>query len=376
MARLRVAVVADVLLTEMSGVGRSVLGVTRELAELDPERLGVTIVARRRPAVVDGLRFQESFAPRVPKLPNSLFALQRPVTLRDFDLVHYMDSRPPLDFPLGVRPQIVTQHGFAALMFGRDAAARRTRYINAALVKLARFADLTITPSESERQQLLERAPVNPEDVVAIHHGVEHDRFAPPADPRAARELIKRRHGIEGRYVLYVANYQYKKNADRLVQAFAQVAARIPDVSLVLAGWHTGRFARALALIDELDLGPRTRVLGYVRDDTLSALYGSAELFTLPSLHESFGMPVLEAMACGTPVVTSNVYSLPEVCGDAAEYVDPYSVDSIAQGLLRVLEDPARAAVRRERGLARASIFTWRRAAERHLECYERVAGR
>jgi glycosyltransferase involved in cell wall biosynthesis len=108
----------------------------------------------------------------------------------------------------------------------------------------------------------------------------------------------------------------------------------------------------------------------------LPALYGCAELFTLPSLHESFGMPVLEAMACGTPVVTSNVYSLPEVCGDAAEYVDPYSVDSIANGLLRVLDDSTHAADLRERGLRRASTFTWRRAAERHLECYERVAGR
>ena len=373
MAPLRVAVVADVLLAEMSGVGRSVLGVTRELAELDRERLEVTIVARRRPAVADSLQFQASFAPRVPKLPNSLFALQRPITLRDFDIVHYMDSRPPLDFPVGVRPQVVTQHGFAALMFGKGTAARRTRYINAALIRLARFADLTITPSESERQQLLERAPLNPEDVVAIHHGVEHDRFAPPADPRAARELVQRRHGIEGRYVLYVANYQYKKNPERLVQAFAEVAARVSDVSLVLAGWHTGGFARALALIDDLSLAPRTRVLGYVRDDTLPALYGGADLFTLPSLHESFGMPVLEAMACGTPVVTSNVYSLPEVCGDAAEYVDPYSVDSIANGLLRVLEDPTRAADLRERGLARASTFTWRRAAERHLECYERA---
>ncbi len=376
MARLRVAVVADVLLTDMSGVGRSVLGVTRELAGLDPERLDVTIVARGRPAVADSLQFQASFAPRVPKLPNSLFALQRPITLRDFDAVHYMDSRPPLDFPLGVRPQVVTQHGFAALMFGKGGATRRTRYVNSALIKLARFADLTITPSESERHQLLERAPVNPDDVVAIHHGVEHDRFAPPADPRASRDLIQRRHGIEGPYVLYVANYQYKKNADRLVPAFAEVAARIPDVSLVLAGWHTARLAPALALIDELGIRSRTQVLGYVRDDTLPALYGCAELFTLPSLHESFGMPVLEAMACGTPVVTSNVYSLPEVCDDAAEYVDPYSVDSIAQGLLRILEDPARAAELRERGLARASIFTWRRAAERHLECYERVVGR
>ena len=105
----------------------------------------------------------------------------------------------------------------------------------------------------------------------------------------------------------------------------------------------------------------------------MPALYAGAAAFTLPSLHEGFGLPVLEAMACATPVLASNVYALPEVCGQAAELVDPYDVEAISAGLRRILEDPERATELRELGLMRAAQFTWERAAERHLEHYERA---
>jgi glycosyltransferase involved in cell wall biosynthesis len=374
MAPIKVAVVADALLVEMGGVPRYVLGVTRELGRLDPERIQVTVVAARRPDTINGLPFRRSVAPRVPKLPNAMFALQRPFTLRRYDLVHYMDSRPPIDFPLGLRPTVVTQHGFAALMFG-DSVSRTDRLVNRVLLGLANSADLTLTASESERAELLKRTPIDPERVVAIHHGVDHDRFFPPADPEAAREEVRRRLGIDGRFVLYVSNHQRKKNPERLVQAFAQVAAKRSDISLVLVGRPGSSFGLVQQLIDELGLRGRAHVLGHVPDDVLPPLFASAAVFALPSLHEGFGIPVLEAMACGTPVVASNVYALPEVCGDAAELVDPYSVDSIADALLLVLGDLERARELRELGLERSARFTWRSAAERHLEAYEQLLG-
>jgi glycosyltransferase involved in cell wall biosynthesis len=371
MAPLRVAIVADVLRLEMGGVPRSVLAIAQELHGLDPDRIRVTVVAGRRPACVNGLPFRRSFAPRVPKLPDSLFALQRPFTLRDFDVVHYMDSRPPLDFPLGPRHNVVTQHGFAELTFGPVfGAGRRYLYMNRVLLRLAPYADLTFTASESERRELLRRAPMDASHVIAVHHGVDHARFR-PQDPAAAREEVRRRFGVENRYVLYVSNHQRKKNTERLVQAFARVAQTVPDVVLVLTGWHTSRFQLVLDLIDRLDLASRVRVLGHVPDESLPGLYAGAAVFTLPSLHEGFGLPVLEAMACGTPVLASNVYALPEVCGDAAELVDPQSVEGIAVGLQRLLDDEEWAAELRARGLERAAGFTWRRAAEKHLEAYE-----
>jgi glycosyltransferase involved in cell wall biosynthesis len=372
MKPLRVAVVADALLLDMGGVARAVLGVTRELAQLAPDRLAVTVVAARKPESINGLAFRRSFTPRVPKLPDSLFALQRPLTLRGFDIVHYMDSRPPLDFPVGRSYNVLTQHGFAPLLFGEQ-MPRRFTYMYRSLAALARFADLTFTPSESERQHMLERTKVDPSRVIAVHHGIDHSRFRPPEDLTSAREELRRRHGIDGRYVFFTANDQHKKNAERLVTAFAQVAGEVDGVTLALAGWHTPRFQRVLDLIASHGISDRVRVLGHVGDVELQLLYGCASAFALPSLHESFGIPVLEAMACGAPVVTANLYSLPEVCGDAAEYVDPYDVDSIAAGLRRVLDDPARAEELRVLGLERAAGFTWRKAAQAHLDGYERM---
>jgi glycosyltransferase involved in cell wall biosynthesis len=372
MPRIRVAVVADVLLTEMGGVARSVRGITRELGQLDPDRLQVTVVAKRRPEAMDGLAFRRSFSPRVPKIPGAVFALQRPFTLDDYDIVHYMDSRPPLDYPLGRRLNVVTQHGFGTLTFGIGNVKRHWIYLDKVLLRLAPYADLTFTASESERSELLDKVQMDPSSVIAVHHGIDHDRFF-PRDAAAVQEEVRARFGIDGRYVLYVSNHQRKKNTERLVEAFAAVAAVLPDVSLVLTGWHTPRFRLVLDVIERLGLQSRVRVLGHVPDDALPALYAAADAFTLPSLHEGFGLPVLEAMACGTPVIASNAYSLPEVCGDAAELVDPYSVESITEGILRVLEDRERATELRERGLTRAPRFTWRRAAERHLEGYERL---
>lgn len=372
-APLRLAVVADALLVEMGGVPRSVLGVTSELAQLDPEELEVTVVASRRPTDIDGIPFRRSRAPRVPSLPNALFALQRPFSLRDFDVVHYMDSRPPLDFPLGRVPTVVTQHGFAALMFGDDYVSRKDRLVNTALLRIAPRADLTLTASESERTELLARSPIDRARVVAIHHGVDHERFKPPADRATARAAVRAQFGVDGPYVLYVSNHQRKKNTERLIEAFAQVSRALPDVALVMTGRGGSSFPNVLALIESHRLGERVHVLGHVPDDALPSLYGAAAAFTLPSLHEGFGLPALEAMACGTPVVAANVYALPEVCGGAAELVDPYDVGGIAAGLLNVLTDGERARSLIELGLARAATFTWRRSAERHLACYRQL---
>jgi glycosyltransferase involved in cell wall biosynthesis len=372
MAPLRVAVVADVLLTPMGGVARSVWGIVNELAQLDPERIDLTVVAKRRPAALNGTPFRRSRAPRIPRLPDQVFAAQRPFTLRDYDVVHYIDSRPPVTLGLARGPlEVVTQHGFATLMWPEDYSPAYLR-LNKLLLRIAPHADLTFTASESERREILERVAIPEDRIIAIHHGVDHHRFF-VSDVEAARADVRERFGIDGRFVLYVSNHQRKKNTERLVEAFGLIAAEDPDVTLVLTGWHSPKFALVEQRIADLGLGDRVRVLGHVPDEALPPLYTAASVFTLPSLHEGFGIPVLEAMACGTPVVASDVYALAEVSGDAAELCDPYSVESIAGGLRRILGDPARAAELREKGLVRAAEFSWRRSAERHLECYEQA---
>jgi glycosyltransferase involved in cell wall biosynthesis len=374
MAALRVAIVADVLLGEMGGVARSVSALACALAEQPRDRVDVTLVAAAHPRGIDGLPFARSYAPPVPKLPGAVFALQRPFTLREYDVVHYIDSRPPLDFPLGSNTTVVTQHGFATLRFGKRNVGRRWYYLDKALLRLAPHADRTFTASESERRELLELARMDPQRVVAIHHGIDLDHFSPRGTANAVHEEVRARFGIAGRYVLYVSNHQRKKNTERLVEAFAEVARRVPDVSLVMTGWHTALFRLVEERIDRLGVRDRVRVLGHVPDDALPTLYSGAACFALPSLHEGFGLPVLEAMACGAPVVASDVYALPEVCGEAAELVDPLRVDAIAGAIVRLLEDQERARQLRELGFERVKLFTWARAAERHVEEYERAA--
>lgn len=182
------------------------------------------------------------------------------------------------------------------------------------------------------------------------------------------------RQGLVRPYVLAVGNLEPRKNLPGLLRAFARLAPEVPhDLVLVGAeGWLTGEIH---ATLDELRLGGRVRMTGFVEDADLPAWYGAADLFVYPSLYEGFGLPVLEAMACGAPVVTSNVSSLPEVAGDAALLVDPSDVDSIAEEMRRGLTDAALALDLRRRGQLRAADFTWDRTAEQTVAVYREVAG-
>jgi glycosyltransferase involved in cell wall biosynthesis len=146
------------------------------------------------------------------------------------------------------------------------------------------------------------------------------------------------------------------------------------DLKLLIIGDEISKLPALRRAVHSLKLHKHVRFLGYLNDETLSVLYRLASVFVFPSLYEGFGLPPLEAMASGTPVVTSNISSLPEVAGGAAVLVDPYDVDSIADGMRRVLDDPALAADLRRRGLARAREFSWERSVEKTLGVYRDVA--
>ena len=184
-----------------------------------------------------------------------------------------------------------------------------------------------------------------------------HDVRAATGDEVMA---ARRRHELPERYVLFVGTLEPRKNLRRLVDAWRRVAA--PEVPLVLAGpdgWRDGGVA-----------GPGIRSVGFVTGIERDALYAGAAVVAYPSLREGFGLPVLEAMAQGAPVLTSSGTATEEVAGDAAVLVDPLDVDAIAAGLATLLDDPAAAAALGERGRARASTFTWARCADGYAEAY------
>jgi glycosyltransferase involved in cell wall biosynthesis len=230
-----------------------------------------------------------------------------------------------------------------------------------------------VTDSESARQDIIRELGVPAERVHAIPLGLRHLPAVSPADHAAARAQFD----LNGRrFVLAVGSLEPRKNLPLLIDAFARLIAApgMGDVVLVLTG---ARLHGARAVDDALlrhGVADRVRLTGYVPDATLAALFQTCDVFAYPSLYEGFGLPVLEAMALGAPVVTSNVSSLPEVAGDAALLLDPHDPDALAAALSGVLADPALAADLRARGRARAAHFTNRRMADAHLRLYRQIA--
>ena len=234
-----------------------------------------------------------------------------------------------------------------------------------------RQARRILTPSEYVKRTVCEHYRVAPDRIVVTPHGT--DPFfleAPTAEELEASE----RRVAAGRFLLYVGALAPHKNVAGLLRAFARLRARpeAEDVRLVAVGESTGRYReRALApLIQELGLGGAVALTGYVGDEILRALYHRAAALVLPSFGEGFGLPVLEAMACGTPVVTSRVSALPEVAADAALYVDPRDPDDIASAMGRLLGDEALRQDLAAKGRARAATFSWERTVAQVLRAY------
>jgi alpha-1,3-rhamnosyl/mannosyltransferase len=237
---------------------------------------------------------------------------------------------------------------------------------------VARRARLIVTPSEFSKAAIVGALGVPPERVRVVPHGVRDDLRVPVPAPEA--DALLRRHGIAGPYLLFVGKMDPLKNVETLLLAFAIIRRDAP-LQLVLAGpsgWYGAVLRRR---VEELGLGAVVRFLGHVADGDLRVLYQGARVMVFPSLFEGFGLPVLEAMASGTPVVCSSHCSLPEVAGDAALLVDPTAPGELAATVLRVLHDPGLHDRLRRAGLQRSAPFTWRESARRTVAVYEDAAG-
>ena len=234
---------------------------------------------------------------------------------------------------------------------------RFAKWYGALLPALARRVRHVITVSEYSRCRLLERAGLSEDKITAIPLGVD-EKFS-PADPDTVLSL-RRRLGLPPRCILMVASLQPRKNLARLLQAWELAQKALDGTELVLAGGGGRQFTGTG--IDRLP--DRVRLTGYVDDADLPALYSGALAFVYPSICEGFGLPPLEAMACGAAVVASNSSSLPEVVGDNAVLVDPCNVDAIADGIRRVVTDDGLRESLGRRGPAHARQFTWQRTVE------------
>ncbi len=271
----------------------------------------------------------------------------------------------PLAHP---RASVVTIHDLGYLAFPQAHTVRRRWELHLTTRWNAHAARRVIAISHATKRDLVERYGIASEKVQVIHHGL-NPNFRPVEDPRLIAAVRERYHLGEHPYALYVGTIQPRKNLVRLIDAFAQATNELgpPHPLLVIAGkrgWLSRDIEQRAAA---LGIGDRVQFTGYVADADLPALLSGALAFVFPSLYEGFGMPVLEAMACGTPVLTSAISALPEVAGDAALLVDPRDEHAIASALARLLSDADLRADLRARGLARTACFTWERCARETL---------
>jgi glycosyltransferase involved in cell wall biosynthesis len=197
-----------------------------------------------------------------------------------------------------------------------------------------------------------------------------------PIEPALARRTLADNYGIVEPYALFVGQLKARKNIARILEAFARFRLESrSELRLVLAGRRDWSSAGMDEVIDRWKLRGQVIELGHLAHPDLAVLYSGARMLVFPSLWEGFGIPVIEAMACGTPVITSNNSCLPEIAGDAALLVDPYSVEAIAEAIYRLDTDAALRQTLREKGLQRARAFSWRRTAEQTLAAYRVAAG-
>ncbi len=355
---------------EKTGVGYYAWHLIRRLPEVDPETTYVAWYVHVRTAVRRWRHFDRLGLPNLRErgivYPSRLlertgrYGVPRVEWFGRFDVLFGTNFVPP---PTRAPRVVVTVHDLAFRRYP-ETAPQAVAWWRDALERTVRRAKRVIVPSAATRDDLLELYEVEPERVAVIPLAVDLEVFRPPTPERVA--AARERFGIDGPY-LFAVGRTARKNLPRLLRAFAS----IPDdlrPKLVVAGappWSPGGGDPALEALEALPRAVREDVafVGYVTDEQKVALLGGALALVYPSLSEGFGFPALEAMACGTPVVTSGVSSLPEVVGPAGVLVDPLDPDSIAEGILRVIGDEPLRARLRQAGIARAAEFDWRETA-------------
>jgi len=355
------------------GIGTYIRNLLRQLARLDRDSEFVVLCqpddreaiaslgGNFRPLPETSRNYSIAEQVRVP------LALKRErVTL--FHAPHYV--LPPL-----VRCRsVVTIHDCIHLMFPQYLPNRLAlTYARTSIRMAAKRATRVLTVSESSKRDILRFVDLPPEKIDVIYNAFDERFGVEPREEDVVR--VRERYQLHDEFVLYAGNVKPHKNLERLITAFHLVRQRgLDHLKLVLIGDDISRYSALRRAVHRYQLHQYVRFLGYLPEETLAVMYRLSSVFVFPSLYEGFGLPPLEAMASGTPVVTSNVSSLPEVAGDAAILVDPYDPDALADAMLRVLTDESLRKNLRRRGIERARQFSWEQSVGRIRRIYDEIA--
>ncbi|MEO7985553.1 MAG: glycosyltransferase family 1 protein [Gemmatimonadales bacterium] len=373
MTTMRIGIDATAMPLQRTGAGNYIFNLIQALARVDRSNEYVVFAKATHEDELgvrrSGFEFvRREFAGRGLRLAWEQVGLPRQVRKHRLDVLH----SPHYTTPLRHAASSVVTFCDMTFVLHPDLHQAVKRWFFPAMMRMsARRADRLIAISESTRDDLVRMWDVDPARIAAIPLAADSGYR-----PRSAEEVASAcgKYGLHpGSYALYVGVLEPRKNVDLLVEAFGRVAAGMPGIDLVIAGRKGWMYDQIFAQVARLGLQQRVRFTGYVPNEDLPALYTGARLFAYPSRYEGFGLPVLEAMSCGTPVITTNVSSMPEVAGDGAVLVPPDDLDALAGALLRVSSDSALRDTLACHGLERAKAFSWERCARETVQQYERA---
>jgi len=372
---MHIGIDAHAIGAQQGGNETYIRNLIRALAEVDDRNTYTLFLAEARAAEEwrDGFirqfpNFEVRLLPKPTPLVRVPLALAFELRRRPVDVLHVQYTAPPF-CPV---PVVATIHDLAFEHLPETFTRRGSLQLKLTVRRTARQAARIATVSEYSRQDLLRTYNLPPEKVAVTYNGIESHFTPQPSSPGEADD-VRRRFGIARNFLLAVGSLQPRKNLIRLIRAYAKLRERDQNFApqLVIVG-------RKLWLADEIFAEVRRQrwaqdviLTGYVTDEDLPKLYRAATAFVYPSLFEGFGLPPVEAMACGTPVVTSNTSSLPEVVGEAALLIDPCDEQALTSAISQIVGDQSLRAKLRAQGIEQARKFTWRAAAEKTLQLYQ-----
>lgn len=369
---------------KISGIGWCEAGQTMTIAALHPDDKceysfftdkNGTAMQRIKQFAGDNISCNTSRFPK--KLYRGMSAfLPVPYSLffgRKSDVTHFFNYI----VPPGVRgKKIVTVHDMVYKAFPETVRGRTSIMLNLGLKSSMKRADMIVTDSEFSRSEIVKYFPEHADKIRVVPCGFDPERFHPCTEPERIPE-VKRSLGIEGDYFLYLGTIEPRKNLGRLITAYYAFVKKAGSNApkLVLAGGKGWRNQSIYERAEKLGIPDKVIFTEYIPSEDMNPLMCGALAFVFPSIYEGFGMPPLEAMACGVPVLTTGEASLPEVTGDCAVICNAFSAKSIASGLYRLYKDPALRKELSAKGIERAKNFTWERSAELLYDIYREVTG-
>jgi glycosyltransferase involved in cell wall biosynthesis len=290
----------------------------------------------------------------------------------DCDLFFSPHYNIPL-LPIRAKKRLVTIHDVYHLAYRQELNVAQKIYSRIVLSLAVRLSDKVITVSNFSCNEIIRYTKSRKDKIEVIYNGVDYKKFK---SAEKKTESVKRI--IHGNYILFVGNVKPHKNIKRLVESFEIVLKEFPELKLVIVGkkenFITG-VEGLKELLDNKNLNQKVIFTGYIEDEDLPSVYKNSELLVFPSLYEGFGLPPLEAMASGVPVVASSAASIPEVCGNAALYVNPYSIFDIADGILGILKNESLKNQMTLKGYERAELFDWETSVQKHIKIMNNLCG-